>query len=39
MNLLIKNLVTATTIPEKPSITGIIYIVIYRFNNSVCNCD
>ena len=25
MNLLIKNLVTATTIPEKPSITGIVY--------------
>ena len=28
MNFLIKNLVTATTIPEKPSITGIIYIVL-----------
>ena len=28
MNLLIRNLVTATTIPEKPSITGIIYIVL-----------
>lgn len=28
MDLLIRNLVTATTIPEKPSITGIIYIVL-----------
>lgn len=28
MNLLIRNLVTATIIPEKPSITGIIYIVL-----------
>ena len=28
MNLLIRNLVTATTIPEKPSITDIIYIVL-----------
>lgn len=28
MNLLIRNLVTATTIPEKPSISGIIYIVL-----------
>ncbi len=28
MDLLIRNLVTATTIPEKPSITGIIYIAL-----------